>query len=447
MLCPLPGTIGMGTTSEAAASSAGAMTLDNWLERIGVEHPSGVLRGLDGVYEVAARLCVLLPAPNAIVVAGTNGKGSTVVFTEQLLLAAGQSVGTTTSPHIHTFNERIRLNGIAAQDARIVAAFEAIDGCRGDVALSYFEYAILAALRTIAEAQLAYAVLEVGLGGRLDAVNVVDADVAVITSIGLDHQEYLGETREAIGAEKAGILRHGVPLVVGEPAPPESVLARAAELDVPTYLAGRDFGHAAGVLWIGQGAGRREFCYRAGAVDPVNAATALQAAELAGCPIRQDVLDRAATAVRNPGRMEIAERDGLLWVVDVAHNPHAARFFVRQAATRFRGKRVAAVVGCLQGKDLAGIVAALQTLAHEVAFADTVTARGRSATSMRAEVGEASTFAGTLDDAAAHVSRPGSGNDVILICGSFDLVERARIRLKLHRSRASGADAVAEETC
>ena len=423
------------------------MTLDNWLERIGVEHPSGVLRGLDGVYEVAARLGILPPAPTAIVVAGTNGKGSTVAFMEQLLLAADQSVGATTSPHIHAFNERIRLNGIVAQDARIVAAFEAIDACRGDVALSYFEYAILAALLSIAEAQLAYAVLEVGLGGRLDAVNVVDADVAVITSIGLDHQEYLGESREAIGAEKAGIVRRGAPLVIGELAPPASVLARAAELDVPIHLAGRDFGHAAESLWIGRGAARREFRYRGGAVDPVNAATALQAADLAGCPIHQDVLDSAARAVRNPGRMEVAERDGRLWVVDVAHNPHAARFFVRQAAARFQGKRVAAIVGCLQGKDLPGIVAVLKTLAHEVAFADTATARGRSATSMRAEAGDTSAFAGTLDAAAAHLSRAASGNDVILVCGSFDVVERARIRLKLHRSRASGADAVAEETC
>ena len=391
------------------------MTLDGWLERIGVEHPSGVLRGLDGVYEVAARLCVLPPAPNAIVVAGTNGKGSTVVFTEQLLLAADQSVGTTTSPHIHTFNERIRLNGIAAQDARIVAAFEAIDGCRGDVALSYFEYAILAALRTIAEAQLAYAVLEVGLGGRLDAVNVVDADVAVITSIGLDHQEYLGETREAIGAEKAGILRHGVPLVVGEPAPPESVLARAAELDVPTYLAGRDFGHAAGVLWIGQGAGRREFCYRAGAVDPVNArhgAASSGAGWLPNPPRRagsrcHGCAQPGAHGDRRARRPAVGGRCG-------AQSSRGTVLRTASSGPVFQGKRVAAVVGCLQGKDLAGIVLALQTLAHEVAFADTVTARGRSATSMRAEVGEASAFAGTLDDAAAHVSRPGSGNDVIL---------------------------------
>ena len=437
----------MGAASATAAPSADSTALANWLERIGVEHPSGVLRGLDGVYEVAVRLGVLPPAPTAIVVAGTNGKGSTTVFAEQLLLAADQSVGTTTSPHIHAFNERIRLNGVAAQDQRIVAAFEAIDAGRGDVALSYFEYAILAALHAIADAQLAYAVLEVGLGGRLDAVNVVDADVAVITSIGLDHQEYLGGTREAIGAEKAGIVRRGVPLVVGEPTPPKSVLARAAELNAPIYLAGRDFGYAAGALWIGRGAARREFRYRAGAIDPVNAAAALQAAELAGCPMRQDVLDRAAAAVRNPGRMEIVERDGRVWVVDVAHNPDAARFFVRQAAERFHGKRVAALVGCLQDKDLAGIVAALSTLAHEVAFADTATARGRSATSMRAEAGEAGAFAGTLDAAAAHLSRPGGGNDVILICGSFDLVERARTRLKLHRSGASGMDAVAEETC
>ena len=419
--------------SEVAIPSAYSPALAAWLERIGVEHPRGVLRGLDGVREVAARLGVLPPAPTAIVVAGTNGKGSTTAFAEQLLLAADRSVCTTTSPHIHAFNERIRLNGVEAEDERIVAAFEAVEACRGDSALSYFEYAILAALHIIVDARLAYAVLEIGLGGRLDAVNVVDADVAVITSIGLDHQEYLGDTREAIGAEKAGILRAGAPLVVGEPDPPASVLERAAELGVRAYVAGRDFGHGHEALWIGKGRTRREFRYCAGAIDPINAATALQAAELAGCPLRQDTVDRAAAAASNPGRMEIAERNGRLWVVDVAHNPQAARFFVRQVGERFQGKRIAAIVGCLQDKDLAGIVAPLKTLAHEVAFADTATGRGRSAASMRTEVGEASAFAGTLDDAATHLSDTSSGNDVILVCGSFDVVERARIRLMLHR--------------
>ena len=427
--------------------SAHSTALAAWLERIGVEHPRGVLRGLDGVRDVAARLGVLPPAPTAIVVAGTNGKGSTTAFAEQLLLAAGRSVGTTTSPHIHAFNERIRTNGSDAEDARIVAAFEAIEACRGDVALSYFEYAILAALYSIANARLACAVLEVGLGGRLDAVNVVDADVAVITSVDLDHQEYLGATREAIGAEKAGILRVGAPLVIGEPAPPPSVLERASELGARAFIAGRDFGHEREALWIGTGRARREFRYRAGAIDPVNAATALQAANLAGCPLRQETVDRAAAVACNPGRFEIAERDGKLWVVDLAHNPHAARFFVRQLGERFGSRRIAAIVGCLQDKDVAGIVAALGTLAHEVAFADTETARGRSAASMRAEVGDASAFAGTLDDAMAHLARASSGNDVILVCGSFDVVQRARIRLKLQRSRASGTDAVAEQIC
>ena len=421
------------TASEAAIPSTCSSALATWLERIGVEHPRGVLRGLDGVREVATRLGVLPPAPTALVVAGTNGKGSTTTFAEQLLLAADRSVGTTTSPHIHAFNERIRLHGVEAEDDRIVAAFEAVEACRGDIALSYFEYAILAALHNIVDMRVAYAILEVGLGGRLDAVNVVDADVAVITSIGLDHQEYLGDTHEAIGAEKAGILRTGAPLVIGEPDPPASVLKRSAELGVPTYLAGRDFGHGDDALWIGKGHNRYEFRYRAGAIDPINAATALQAVELAGCPLCQDAVDRAATAAHNPGRMEIVERDGRLWAIDVAHNPHAARFFARQAGERFQGKRIAAIVGCLQDKDVAGIVAPLKTLADEIAFVDTATERGRSAASMRAEVGEASAFAGTLDDAAAHLCRTSSGNDVILVCGSFDVVERIRIRLRLHR--------------
>ena len=415
-----------------------ATALAAWLERIGVEHPRGVLRGLDGVAEVAGRLGVLPPAPTTIVVAGTNGKGSATAFAEHLLLAAGRSVATTTSPHIHSFNERIRVNGDEARDEHIVAAFEAVEACRGNVALSYFEYAILAALHTIAAANVDCAVLEVGLGGRLDAVNVVDSDIAVITSIGLDHQEYLGNTREAIGAEKAGVLRAGAPLVVGESDPPASVLARAAELGCPLYIASRDFGYSDEALWVGADRARRDFPYRAAAVDPINAAAALRAVLLAGCPLHQATVEHAAATVRNPGRLEVVRRDGRLWVVDVAHNPHAARFFARQVRRRFPGKRIAAIVGCLQDKDVAGVVAAIKAVADDIAFADTITPRGQSAASMRAQAGEPSAFAGTLNEAAAHlaraaqVPRASGDNDVILVCGSFDLVERARIRLKLH---------------
>lgn len=415
-------------------------TLADWLARIGIEHPRGVKRGLDHVREVAARLDVLPPAATTIVVAGTNGKGSTTAFAEQLLLAGGHSVGTTMSPHVHRFNERIRIAGTDATDAMIVDALEAVDGARADIELSYFEYAVLAALVAIRRAEVDFAVLEVGLGGRLDAVNVVDADVAVITSIGLDHQEYLGDTRELIGAEKAGIVRQGRPLVFGDSTPPASVLDRARALGAPVFLAGRDFGSAGGALWVRERGQRLRFAYaRDAAIDEVNAATALQAVRLASHVPAQGHVDAAAATARNAGRFEIAEAGDATWVLDVAHNPDGARFLSRQLRERFAGRRIHAIVGCLGDKDVAGILSSLRPVVAEVAFADTGTERGRTGDSMRRAACEPAAFAGSLEAAMAHFRSRGSSNSVILVCGSFDLVERARDRLHLTTPAADKA--------
>ena len=403
-----------------------------WLDRIGVEHPSGVRRGLAGVREVASRLGALPPAATTVVVAGTNGKGSTVAATEHLLLAAGHSVGATVSPHIHVFNERIRLRGKPVRDDAIVAAFEAVEASRGDVQLSYFEYAILAALHVIAGAKVEFAVLEVGLGGRLDAVNAVDADVAVVTNIGLDHQEYLGATREAIGAEKVDVARPGRPLVIGEANPPRSVLRHAERLAAPAYLAGRDFGHADGRLWLRGNDTPRAFEFAPAAIHPANAATALQAAQLAGCRASQRGVDAAARA-SNPGRFETVCRDGRTWVLDVAHNAEGAAFLATQLRARFPKRRIGALVGCLADKDARGIVAALRGSVHEFAFVATNGARGQSAAATRAQAGEPRAFADSLEAAMKHLCQesPG-GNGVILACGSFEVVERTRDRLGLH---------------
>ena len=409
--------------------------LATWLTRIGVEHPRGVLRGLDGVRDVAKRLGIESPAATNIVVAGTNGKGSTVAFAERLLLASSQTVGTTTSPHLHVFNERIRVNGENAGDATIVAAFASVEAVRGDIGLSYFEYAVLAALHVIHAAQVDCAVLEVGLGGRLDAVNTVDADVAVITNIGLDHQEYLGTTREAIGKEKAGILRIAKPLVIGEPKPPASVLRLADELGAPVFLAGRDFGYAEGHLWLETKAGRLTFAYPDQAtIHPANAATALAAVHLAGGVLNERIVAEAALCAANAGRFEVLQRGGRTWVLDVAHNADGAAFFAEQVRARFAGRHVSAIVASLRDKDVGGIVAALEAVVSEFAFADTLAARGQSAASTRVAAGNANAFAGTLEEAMAHLSRADGGNGVILVCGSFDVVERARVCLGAPRS-------------
>ena len=405
-----------------------------WLDRIGTEHPRGVERGLDRVRMVADRLGVVPPAAKTIVVAGTNGKGSTTAFAEQLLLAAGHSVGTTTSPHLHRFNERIRVNGREVDDETIVDALESVEARRGGVDLSYFEYATLAALLVMSRNALDYAVLEVGLGGRLDAVNIVDADVAVITSIGLDHQEYLGKTRESIGREKAGVMRSDAPVVCGDPNPPASITGRARQLGAPLRVATRDFGQRDGQLWVRSSDGnRRTFELGRSAVDPANAATAAMAVSQTGCALAQRTVTRAARTVRNPGRLEIVEHGGRTWILDVAHNPHAAAFLGDRLRSIFADRTIRALVGCLEDKDVAGIVAALRHRVAEFAYADTSPPRGRAGPALRSAACDPHAFAGTLDGAMAHLlARCESDRDVIMALGSFDIVEGVRTRLGIH---------------
>ena len=214
--------------------------LSSWLDYISQQHPEVIDMGLERFAQVQNALDLKQPAPKVITVAGTNGKGSTARVIEALLLDAGYSVGTTLSPHVWRFNERIRIDGVEAGDATICAAFAVIDHARGDLPLTYFEFSALAALFCMARSEVDVAILEIGLGGRLDAFNAVDADVAVITSIGLDHQAFLGDTREAIGGEKAGILRAGQRVVFGQNMP-ESVYARCRALGLTPRCWGEDF--------------------------------------------------------------------------------------------------------------------------------------------------------------------------------------------------------------
>lgn len=218
-------------------------TLSDWLAYIEQQHPQNIAMGLERVREVAARLQIEAPATHVIVVGGTNGKGSTVAFIEAIGRAAGWKVGTYTSPHLLRYNERVRIDGVEASDAQLVAAFAAVEAARGDTALTYFEFGTLAALWLLQQSALELAVLEIGLGGRLDAVNIIDADVAVITTVDIDHTDWLGEDREAIGAEKAGIIRGWNPVVLGEIDPPSSVLRRAYQLGANAIRAGSDYFH------------------------------------------------------------------------------------------------------------------------------------------------------------------------------------------------------------
>lgn len=330
--------------------------LDDWLSWLETQHPKSIDMGLARVGQVADALQVrVLPCP-VITVGGTNGKGSTVATLVSLARAGGLQVGSYTSPHLLQFNERICINGAPVADDLIVAALEAVDHARGAISLTYFEFTTLAALVIFKAAGLQLAVLEVGLGGRLDAVNVVDADVAVVTSIGLDHTDWLGDTLEAIAFEKAGIFRAGKPAIYGERQPQDSLVRHAAALGAPLLVKGRDFDFE-------ESAGAWTFRDARGVLGGLprprlaldNVSTALAALRQSGLELDEAALHQgiagavvAGRAERLPGRPEI--------ILDVAHNPHGAAFFMRQLAGDQPAGKTIAVFAMLVDKDQGGVL-------------------------------------------------------------------------------------------
>jgi len=324
-----------------------------------------------------------------VTVTGTNGKGSTSALLESMLAAARHRTGLYTSPHLASYNERVRIQGVPVSDAALIAAFNAVEDARNDVPLTYFEYGTLAALWLFARADLAACVLEVGLGGRLDAVNVVDADVAVVTNVDLDHMDYLGPTREDIGREKAGILRAGRPAVCGDPNPPATLVAHARVLGAPLTLIGRDYGFVPGERqwdYWGPGGARHGLPHPAlrGVVQLANAATAIAALDLL-----RDRLHVSAGALREGlVSVELAGRFQVLpgrptTVLDVAHNPHAARVLAASLAAMGFHPRTIAVFGMLADKDLDGVVAAMKPRIDRWHVATLPGPRGARAASVR----------------------------------------------------------------
>jgi dihydrofolate synthase/folylpolyglutamate synthase len=338
-------------------------SLADWLEYQQRQHPRAIALGLERVRAVAGRLGLPRPAPRVVTVGGTNGKGSCVAMLEAMLRAGGLRVGAYTSPHLLRYGERIRIEGREADEASLVAAFEAIESARGVTPLTFFEYGTLAALLLFARANLDVAVLEVGLGGRLDAVNLVDADVALITAIGLDHQDWLGPDRESIGREKAGIMRPGRPALVADPAPPQSVLAHAAAVGAALWRVGSEWDFRVvgdGFLWRGRSLAETTFPRPplAAPVQVGNAAACLAVLEAMGeqALIADGRAARGLAGTLIPGRLQrLARRPDLY--VDVAHNPQAAAAVAEWLATSPR--RTLAVYGALGDKDVAGVIAAL----------------------------------------------------------------------------------------
>lgn len=419
-------------------------TLPDWLDYIAKVHPREIELGLDRVRAVAARMQLTRPAPLVITVAGTNGKGSCVATLEALLEASGYRTAAYTSPHIHLFNERIRIAAENVADTPLCAAFAYIESCRAGVSLSYFEFATLAALWLFEHAGIDVAILEVGLGGRLDAVNLVDADVAIIASISLDHQDWLGDNVESIGAEKAGILRAGRAAIYAATDPPRSILARAAALAAPLSLLGREFGYREGPQqsWDFYGRNRDgdtvKWCDLPRPVLALsNVAAAIQALLLLPLRLNPDALAVTIGKLALAGRCEL-RRDklsGRRVLLDVAHNPAGATMLAanlrRLRALNPDWQRIIAVVAVMADKDIEGMVAALESCVNiwyiaqveesRCLPADTAVKRMK-ATGLQLQI----TDFDSVHNAYLAACQQATELDLILVTGSFHTVAAVR---------------------
>lgn len=406
-------------------------TLEDWLRWQETLSPVGIDMRLQRVAAVASRLDLKPPRGRVFTVAGTNGKGTTVRLLENLLMAAGLPAAVYTSPHLVRYNERVRFAGVDASDAELIAAFEKVDAARGGEQLTYFEFGTLAAWQFFSSKPAAAWVLEVGLGGRLDAVNVIDPDVAIITTVDLDHQHWLGDTIEAIAAEKAGIMRARRPVIYGDTPVPAAIVRRAAEIGADLRVYDRDFqAQRTADSWTWQGAGQAF----AGLPLPVpgdaaqlrNAAAPI-AALLAcgGIPLSSALLGKGLGGPLPDGRFQRIDLDHQ-WVLDVAHNPQAARVFAMRVADLPPAADTTVVIGLFADKTLAEFIAALDFDISRWVTCRTADARGQSAETLadalRPLVAGQIISGGEPAEAlatAAALTPPGGR---IIVCGSFRVV-------------------------
>ncbi len=408
-------------------------TLDKWLEWQSGLHPRKIDLGLERVSGVWRRL-PHPPMPGIVLtVAGTNGKGSCVAMLESILLAAGYRIGCYTSPHLIRYNERIRLDGEEATDESICSAFESIDWARGEVPLTYFEFGTLAALYLFARHAPDVILLEVGLGGRLDAVNILDPDVALITTVDIDHTEWLGETRDAIALEKGGIMRPGRPAVFGDLDAPAALIREAGTRRVPLSVAGLDFSYeetARGWNWQGGGVRHDALPHPrlSGSFQLKNASAVLMLLALIGerMPVARSAIDAGLRNAGAAGRFQVIASDPLT-IVDVAHNPQAARALAGNLSeTACRGRTIA-VFSMLEDKDIEGVVSIMQPRIDRWCLVSLKGDRGMSGVALAARVTGAGVDERQIsrhrDTASAlHFARAGSGEeDQVLVFGSFQL--------------------------
>jgi dihydrofolate synthase/folylpolyglutamate synthase len=384
------------------------LSLDQWLSYIQQVHPVGWDLGLNRVSEVGRRLKLLHPAVTTILVAGTNGKGSTCEYLERFAMANELSVGKSTSPHIHQFNERIAIDGVPVPDQSIVRAFQEIESARKEITLTYFEFATLASLFLFCEQKVDVAILEVGLGGRLDAMNIVDPDLTIITSISLDHQDWLGDTRAEIAREKAGIMRAGVSCIVADRDPPVSVYDYALEIGASLYIIGRDFDSLEDI-------------------DTVLPRDSFDAAQQASKMLGWDVSGSQEIGVttRLTGRRTVME-DKCEVLLDVAHNPAAAITLAEHLRAHWDGRDIHAVIGMYKDKDIESVSRILMPLFKTCHLTSLGEPRGEDADRLLRRLsvrptGNVETYV-NIKDALDGAREEASPADLILVCGSFPVV-------------------------
>jgi dihydrofolate synthase/folylpolyglutamate synthase len=414
-------------------------TLEQWLAWMEAHHPRQIELGLERVAAVAANLTLDLSGSKIITVGGTNGKGSCVAFIDAIARAAGYRVGTYTSPHLLRYNERVRIAGVDVTDAQLCAAFTAVHSALNSISLTYFEFGTLAALWLLQRAQLDLIVLEVGLGGRLDAVNIVDSDVAVLTLIDLDHQDWLGSDRETIGREKAGIFRASKPAICVDPNPPQSVVAAARDIAADWYPSGTAFTYSDNPeSW--NWAGAQLLQPRAYIDLPLptlplpSAAAALAALHCLPLTISREAVEKGLRRAALSGRFQRMQRAGVEIIFDVGHNPQAARWLA-QRLVELPPRRTFAVFAMMADKDIEAVIAPLSA-----AFAqwfvgdlpDNPRALPASALEklLRAHHIDAVTSAPTLLDAYAAALQQAQPGERIVVFGSFFTVAAVLAQLQ-----------------
>lgn len=407
-------------------------TLAQWLTFLEQLHPKGIDLGLERVAAVAEVLCLKNLNAKVITIAGTNGKGSTVATLEAGLSALKLNYGSYTSPHIHRFNERIKHNSHSVSDAELVACFEAIETARGDISLSYFEYTTLAALLSFQQAKLDVVLLEVGLGGRLDAVNIIDADIAIVTSIALDHQDWLGDSIDGIAKEKLGIARAARPLLIGERNPCDGLRLGGPNTGAQCLFIQQDFN-------IEIDSGQAQLSLVSGAkfttsapqnLSPESFVLAAQAMALLNYPLNTDVLNTMANSSL-AGRFDVHQVNGKTVVFDVAHNPAAIARLCARINRVFAGKTVHVLLGVMADKNIDEMLLKLKSAINgQWFFSELSIPRAVPAGDLAQKVNEQLGINGQDSDIISALNRINE-HEVLLICGSFYTVAAGMYSLEL----------------